>query len=150
MNNINIICYRYIDYQFSEIPYKVNILFVPFEKDNYISNQSLLGLHGNYVIDILNKKVSFNDKIEHIEPELSIPQDPVKQIPQVQVPVQLSTNNIDIDNFQPFIPAPPSNNNENLTDILDMIPDIIHLSEDISDIDIDTTDTDKLISHNFK
>ena len=46
---------------------------------------------------------------------------------------------------------PQINNNEDnetYTDVLDMIPDIIHLSEDNSELD--TTDTDRLISHNFK
>ena len=40
------------------------------------------------------------------------------------------------------------NNIETYTDVLDMIPDIIHLSEDNSIVN--TTDTDELISHNFK
>ncbi len=115
MNNINIICYKYNNNKFDEVPYKINILFVPFEKDNYISNQTLFGLHGNYkllIIDNKKKSVQFNEKEEII------------------------------------------NNTETYTDVLDMIPDIIHLSETEENIDEiyndDTTDTEQLISHNLK
>ena len=51
------------------------------------------------------------------------------------------------DNFYPEGQA-NNDNQETYTDILDMIPDIIHLSEDNSPLD--TTDTEELISHNFK
>jgi hypothetical protein len=86
LNNIKIICYKYTNNSFEEIPYNINVLFVPYEKNNYFSNQSLFGLNGNYNININTpKKVTFNDN--------------------------------DIIN----------------TEIMDMIPDIIQLSED-SDI----------------
>jgi hypothetical protein len=108
MNDINIICYKYNNTSFIESPYKINILFVPFEKEHYISNQSLLGLHGNYMITINNVNNIKNNKKVTIKEE--------------------------------------SENMETYTDILDMIPDIIHLSEDS---EIDTTDTEKLISNNL-
>jgi hypothetical protein len=126
MNNINIICYKYNNNNFEEIPYNINILFVPFEKDNYVSNQTLFGIHGHYMISILNNKEVKIDK-------------PVENKPKT---VQFNTNNT-------FIPNNYENDNqETYTDVLDMIPDIIHLSEDNSEID--TTDTEQLISHSFK
>lgn len=70
MNNINIICYKYNNNKFDEIPYKVNILFVPFEKDNYISNQTLFGLYGNYTLNIIDNKkksVQFSDKPDSVK-----------------------------------------------------------------------------------
>jgi hypothetical protein len=139
LNNIHIICYKYINKQFNEISYNINILFVPFEKDNYISDQTLFGLHGHYLLTILDnnidksKNVSFND-------ELFIKQEQTKMATSV-LPVK------------PITPIPPkqvqyTKNINTETDILEMIPDIIHLTE--SEEYIDTTDTDKLISHNFK
>ena len=140
MNNINIICYKYNNNKFDEVPYKINILFVPFEKDNYISNQTLFGLHGNYKLSILedNKKILVEDNNKKT--------------------VKFSEKNEIINDT--FIISPPSNSKETTetyTDVLDMIPDIIRLSEteenidDINEIDaIDTTDTEQLISHNFK
>jgi hypothetical protein len=128
MNNINIICYKYNNNKFDEVPYKINILFVPFEKDNYISNQTLFGLHGNYKLSIIEetkkKSVQFNEQKEIIN--------------------------------ETFISSPPTakETTETYTDVLDMIPDIIRLSEteeNIDDIDdIITTDTEQLISHNLK
>jgi hypothetical protein len=56
MNDINIICYKYNMNGFIEQSYKINILFVPFEKENYISNQSLFGLHGNYMLVVNNNQ----------------------------------------------------------------------------------------------
>ncbi len=136
MNNINIICYKYNNNKFDEIPYKINILFVPFEKDNYVSNQTLFNLHGNYKLEIIedkknntedNKKktVQFNEKKEIIN-ETFIPyKDEHKE-------TMVAT--------------------ETYTDVLDMIPDIIRLSETEENIDDmnDTTDTIELISHNLK
>jgi hypothetical protein len=124
MNEINIICYKYNNNSFIEIPYKINILFVPFEKDNYISNQTLFNYHGNYMIDIIEP--SKQQKVTNIKS------------------VQFSNNNT-------FIPQVNNDNQEKqetFTDVLDMIPDIIHLSEDNSPLD--TTDTEQLISHNLK
>jgi hypothetical protein len=126
MNNINIICYKYNNNKFEEVPYKINILFVPFEKDNYISNQTLFGLHGNYKLSIIDSK-------------------PVKT-------VSFNENETFIKNSEPN----EKHNQETLTDVLDMIPNIIHLSESEENIDnlniddINTTDTEQLISHNFK
>jgi hypothetical protein len=126
MNNIDIICYKYNDSTFLEKPNKINILFVPHEKDNYISNQTLFGIYGNYMIKQLNENINENDT--------SIQNKKVK-----------FTNN---DTFIPQNNKTEENNIETYTDILDMIPDIIHLSEDNSNVN--TTDTEELISHNLK
>ena len=130
MNDINIICYKYNNNKFEEIPYNINILFVPFEKDNYISNQTLLGSHGHYLLNIVDNKKSKNS--------LSSSSSSVKS-------VQFNNNDT-------FIPTKQYNDNiETYTDILDMIPDIIHLSETEENIDeLLTTDTEQLISHNLK
>jgi hypothetical protein len=133
MNNINIICYKYTNNNFEEIPHTINILFVPFEKENYISNQSLLGLHGNYMINIIDK---LSDKLPKILSE----------------PINLSEKTVKFDTHNTFIQNNNKNdynndNHETYTDVLDMIPDIINLTEDDSII---TTDTEQLISHNFK
>lgn len=109
MKDISIVCYKFINNEFKEYPYSVNILFVPFMKDNYISNQSLFGLHGNYTIDIISNQGSSLD---------SVP---------VSKPTQEYVSN----------------------DELDMIPDVIHLSEE-DDSSVDTTDTEALIAHNFE
>jgi hypothetical protein len=108
---------------------KLNILFVPFEKENYVSDQTLLGLHGNYMI-------------EYIEPE-KINKEIEK--PNNELPEKIVTFNTN----ETFIPQTNNNinNQDCYTDVLDMIPDIIHLTEDDSNI---TTDTEQLISHNFK
>jgi len=126
MNNIDIICYKYNDSTFLEKPNKINILFVPHEKDNYVSNQTLFGIYGNYMIKQLNENINEND--------VSIQNKKVK-----------FTNN---DTFIPQNNKTEENNIETYTDILDMIPDIIHLSEDNSMVN--TTDTEELISHNLK
>ena len=126
MNNIDIICYKYNDSTFLEKPNKINILFVPHEKDNYVSNQTLFGIYGNYMIKQLNENINENDT--------SIQNKKVK-----------FTNN---DTFIPQNNKTEENNIETYTDILDMIPDIIHLSEDNSMVN--TTDTEELISHNLK
>jgi hypothetical protein len=125
MNDINIICYKYNNNSFIEIPYKINILFVPFEKDNYISNQTLFNYHGNYMINVIEPK----------KPNVS---------------KETNVKTVHFNNNDTFIPQINNNQDtqETYTDVLDMIPDIIHLSEDNSPID--TTDTEQLISHNLK
>ena len=132
MNNINIICYKYNNKKFDEIPYKINILFVPFEKDNYISNQTLFNLHGNYKLEIVeeNKK-----KVE--EKRKSVQFSEKKEI--------INETFISADHRETH-----RENTETYTDVLDMIPDIIRLSETEENIDDDTTDTIELISHNLK
>ena len=109
LNNINIICYKYDDNNFKELPYTINILFVPFEKDNYFSNQTLFGLHGNYMMTIINGN---KEKITPVQEK------------KVSFAEEDSIIN---------------------TEVLDMIPDIIHLSES----DENTTDTDIMIRNNF-
>ncbi len=94
LNNINIICYKNKNNNFEESNYNINLLFIPFEKDNYYTNQTLLGKQGNYIMKINN------------------------------------------------------DNLENNTEIFDMIPDVIQLTEDSSDVQ--TSDTEQLIAHNFK
>jgi len=148
INDLDIICYKYNVNSFTERPYKVNILFVPFEKDHYMSNQSLLGMHGNYKMDI----VSFDKMIVHNNEgfdnniQENIPSEK-KTSEKSQKKVRIDTNDIFIPTESiplEYIPSESINKNEE-TDILDMIPDIIHLtSED------DTTDTIALISHNLK
>ena len=134
MNNINIICYKYNNNKFDEIPYKINILFVPFEKDNYISNQTLFNLHGNYKLEIV--------------------EDTKKKVEEKRKSVQFSEKKEIIN--ETFISADHKETNretiatETYTDVLDMIPDIIRLSETEENIDNDTTDTIELISHNLK
>ena len=55
MNDIKIIIYKYNNNEFIEETYTINILFIPHQKDNYISNQTLLGLHGNYKMTIIEE-----------------------------------------------------------------------------------------------
>jgi hypothetical protein len=140
INDLDIICYKYNVNSFTETPYKVNILFVPFEKDHYMSNQSLLGMHGNYKMDI----VSFDKAITHINNEEFTNDDkPVERKVSEKKSSEKSQKKVRIDTNDVFIPSEYNQNEE--TDVLDMIPDIIHLtSED------DTTDTIALISHNLK
>ncbi len=124
LNNINIICYKYDNNNFKEIPYTINILFVPFEKDNYFSNQTLFGLHGNYTMTIINGQIE-NTQEKVIEKA----QDIFKKVTFAE-----EDNIIN-------------------TEVLDMIPDIIHLSEDKSDdkyednSDDNTTDTEQMINN---
>ncbi len=137
MNDVNIICYKYNNNSFIEKQYKINILFVPFEKENYVSNQTLFNLHGNYILsiktpDTIIEKPEIPNKVESYENK---------------------TKSVQFNSNDTFIPQTDFKENEHnkvdtYTDILDMIPDIIHLSEDNSPLD--TTDTEKLISHNFK
>ncbi len=145
MNDINIICYKYNNNSFIEIPYKINILFVPFEKDNYVSNQTLFNYHGNYMINIVEPINSAKPIIPKTQPQI---------IPENQTPIlnEPKIKSVQFNNNDTFI---PQNNNfaleekqETYTDVLDMIPDIIQLSEDNSPLD--TTDTEELISHNLK
>ena len=140
INDLDIICYKYNVNSFTESPYKVNILFVPFEKDHYMSNQSLLGMHGNYKMDI----VSFDKKTMHPNKQENEHFENTSPKVETRVPSEKQTKKVTIDTNDIFI----SNTNiqsETQNDILDMIPDIIHLtSED------DTTDTIALISHNLK
>lgn len=137
MNDINIICYKYNNNSFNEIPYKINILFVPFEKDNYISNQTLFNYHGNYMINIIDTKSVSGSVLSEPASE------PAPKTEQKMKTVKFNNN-------ATFIPQNniEEDKQETYTDVLDMIPDIIQLSEDNSPLD--TTDTDELISHNLK
>ncbi len=110
LNNINIICYKYDNNTFKELPYTINILFVPFEKDNYFSNQTLFGLHGNYMMTIVSG-----------------------EIPPVVEPMQLKKVT--------FAEEDSVIN----TEVLEMIPDVIHLSES----EENTTDTEKMINNYY-
>jgi hypothetical protein len=112
LNDINIICYKYDNNNFKELPYTINILFVPFEKDNYFSNQTLFGLHGNYVMTIINGEKQSN-----------------KILPPVQEKKVTFAEEDSIIN----------------TEVLDMIPDVIHLSE--TESEENTTDTEKMIKN---
>ena len=132
IDNLDIICYKYNENTFQEKSYKVNVLFVPFEKEHYISNQSLLGMHGNYKIQIVPCDHMSGEKFGEQSGEKSGEQcaKKISKKPSKKVTIE----NTDIYNYT-----------HNMTDVLDMIPDIIHLtSED------DTTDTIALISHNLK
>jgi hypothetical protein len=136
INDLDIICYKYNVNSFIEKPYKVNILFVPFEKDHYTSNQSLLGMHGNYKMDI----VSSDKEIMHMKEKEDFDNPPKLE---KRVPSEKQAKKVTIDTNDIFIN--PNIQSETQNDILDMIPDIIHLtSED------DTTDTIALITHNLK
>ncbi len=110
LNDINIICYKYDDNNFKELPYTINVLFVPFEKDNYFSNQTLFGLHGNYMMTIVNGDTQYKEKIMPVQEK------------KVTFAEEDSVIN---------------------TEILDMIPDIIHLSES----DENSTDTETMINN---
>ncbi len=94
LNNINIICYKNKNNKFEEFNYNINLLFIPFEKDHYYTNQTLLGKQGNYIMKINNENLETN------------------------------------------------------TEIFDMIPDVIQLTEESSEVQ--TSDTEQLIAHNFK
>ena len=153
INNLDIICYKYNVNSFTESPYKVNILFVPFEKDHYMSNQSLLGMHGNYKMDIVSsdKAIVHSEENEYFENKQNIIEQnkPIinkktnnkEPTIETRAPSEKQAKKVTIDTNDFFI----SNTNSETQDVLDMIPDIIHLtSED------DTTDTIALISHNLK
>lgn len=114
LNDINIICYKYDNNNFKELPYTINILFVPFEKDNYFSNQTLFGLHGNYMMTIINGEKQLNEIL------------PPVQEKKVTFAEEDSIIN---------------------TEVLDMIPDVIHLSE--SESEENTTDTEKMIKNYY-
>jgi hypothetical protein len=145
MNDIHIICYKYNNKQFNELPYNINILFVPFEKDNYISDQTLFGYHGHYLLTILDNNKSTNDKPINDKPTNDKPiNDKPKNVnfnDDLFIKQKINSSNTSIPQTEQ-----PNSNPETYTDVLEMIPDIIHLTES-DDI---TTDTEKLISHNFK
>jgi hypothetical protein len=109
LNEINIICYKYDNNNFKELPYTINILFVPFEKDNYFSNQTLFGLHGNYMMTIVNGETQSKEIFTPIQEK------------KVTFAEEDSIIN---------------------TEVLDMIPDVIHLTES----EENTTDTDIIIN----
>jgi hypothetical protein len=141
MNDIDIICYKYNNNSFSEKTNKISILFVPNEKDNYVSNQTLFGIHGNYMIKKENIEDDTTPKLEKNMTQNMAPK--IKQELSLDKKVKFNED----DTFIPQINI-NNDNNETYTDVLDMIPDIIHLSEDNSELN--TTDTEQLISHNFK
>ena len=154
INDLDIICYKYNVNSFIEKLYKINILFVPFEKDHYMSNQSLLGIHGNYKMDIVSsdKAIVHSEENEHFandvntnkitKPNITENKDIKTPKVETRVPSEKQAKKVTIDTNDIFI---SNTNSETQNDILDMIPDIIHLtSED------DTTDTIALISHNLK
>jgi hypothetical protein len=142
MNDIDIICYKYNNNSFSEKPNKINILFVPHEKDNYVSNQTLFGIHGNYMIKVINKEQE-QTKIE--KPQ----QYQMESIQKSNSDLLIDNKKVTFNKNDTFIPQTNKDDSlETYTDVLDMIPDIIHLSEDNSELN--TTDTEQLISHNFK
>jgi hypothetical protein len=113
LNDINIICYKYDNNNFKELPYTINILFVPFEKDNYFSNQTLFGLHGNYMMTIVNGET---------------------QSKEIFTPIQVQEKKVTFAEEDSVIN----------TEVLDMIPDVIHLTES----EENTTDTDIIINNN--
>ncbi len=110
LNNINIICYKYDNNTFKELPYTINILFVPFEKDNYFSNQTLFGLHGNYMMTIVSGEIPIT----------------IESMQQKKVTFAEEDSVIN-------------------TEVLEMIPDVIHLSES----EENTTDTEKMINNYY-
>ncbi len=134
LNDINIICYKYNNNNFKEMPYTINILFVPFEKDNYFSNQTLFGLHGNYMMTIV--KGGNSDIFEKPEVlELPIQQEQNDKNPSPPVQVQQMQKKVTFAEEDSVIN----------TEILDMIPDVIHLSEDE-----ETTDTERMINDYYQ
>jgi hypothetical protein len=129
MNDINIICYKYNTTGFIEQPYKINILFVPFEKENYISNQSLLGLYGNYMISV--NMIDQRSMNQNMNQSKSAIKSSIKS--SIKSPIK-SPINSNVDNYNIY-----SDTND-----LDMIPDMIELSDNDNDID------NMLISHNIE
>ncbi len=141
MTDIDIICYKYNNNSFIEKHNKIDILFVPNEKDNYISNQTLFGIHGNYMIKVHNMEPKVEQKLE--------PKMEQTVVPNIENLME-QNKKVTFDKNDTFIPQNKKDEpiEETYTDVLDMIPDIIHLSEDNSELN--TTDTEQLISHNFK
>jgi hypothetical protein len=137
MNDINIICYKYNTNGFIEQPYKINILFVPFEKENYISNQSLLGLYGNYMISVnMIEQLSMNqNENQNMNQSNSVIKSTNNSAIKSAIKSEIKSN---VDNYNIY-----SDTND-----LDMIPDMIELSDNDNDIDIDIDNM--LISHNIK
>ncbi len=138
MNKINIICYNYINNGFIEYPFTINITFTPTNKDHYIGGHMLFGMLGNFHIDIDSR-----DKITRHINSINLSEENKQTdsfINTKEDSIYIQNNKMNPDRMNP----------ERImldTDVMNMIPDIIHLSEDSCE---DTTDTQALISHNLK
>jgi hypothetical protein len=124
LKEINIIGYKINDnFSFGEVKHTITIKFIPIKNELFIGRYTLFGVNGNYYIetDINDEKSKSNKKLQPI-----IKNTPIETKPSKNESIK---NKID-DN--PLITA---------TDILDMIPDIIHLSSDEKDTERITTVT---------
>jgi hypothetical protein len=131
INDLDIITYKYKNNGFMENTYKINILFVPFEKAHYTSNQSLLGMHGNYKMDI----ISHNKPVLHMDNQPDNISDKVEPVKKKKKSIEKPKDDIFMTDFSGSLE--------------DLIPDVIHITSEQFSED-NTTDTVELITHNLE
>lgn len=122
IKELNIIGYKINDnFLFDEVNHTITMKFIPIKNELFIGRYTLFGINGNYYIetDINDQKSKSNKKLQSI-----IKNTPIESIKNESIKNKTEDN--------PLITA---------TDILDMIPDIIHLSSDERDTERITTVT---------
>ena len=107
LKDINIIGYKINNtFSFDEVNHTITIKFIPIKNELFIGRYTLFGTNGNYYIETdINNMHNSNKKLQSILVKNKIPVISEKTIEH--------TNQV------------------TATDILDMIPDIIHLSSDV-------------------
>ena len=122
LKEINIIGYKINDtFSFDEVKHTITIRFMPIKNELFIGRYTLFGVNGNYYIetDINDQQSKSNKKLQSIIKNTPIESKQNESIKNKTDDIHLIT----------------------ATDILDMIPDIIHLSTDEKDTERITTVT---------
>jgi len=122
MTDINIIGYKLENNLYLNTDHIVTIRFIPIENELFIGRYTLFKVNGNYYIEKDNRNIVKPDVI-------------VSDKKQNNKEVKSILKNEKKHTYDP---------NYSVTDILDLIPDIIHLSSDIEDdSEIVTTATER-------
>lgn len=118
MADINIIGYKLVDNIYINTEHIITIKFIPIKNELFIGRYTLFGINGNYYIEKDSNMIQINEKNTNIIPNI---QNKKKSILRQERPIDTTYS---------------------ATDVLDMIPDIIHLSSNMEeDSEIITTMT---------
>ena len=115
MSNINIIGYKLENNIYLNTEHTINIKFIPIKNELFIGRYTLFGINGNYYIE-----KDSNDIIKIPDPNPII------------ISEKINTNKY----IKSIL---KSDMTHSVTDVLDLIPDIIHLSSNIEDDSVNIT-----------
>ena len=129
MTDINIIGYKLENKIYVNIPYTISIKFIPIQNELFIGRYTLFGINGNYYIE---KDSTINESLDN------------NNIIKEESPIKMIKTKSILKNDKSY------DSNYSVTDVLDLIPDIIHLSSDIEEDSVlvtTATESKKSIKH---